>query len=242
MTLELSGLSVAHGDLVAVRDLNLVVEDGRCTALVGRNGAGKTTALSAIAGLLPARSGSIRLDEEDLTSVPAARRVRKGIGLVQESKQIFRSLTVDENMVLGAYSLRLPKARLRRHLDDIYSTIPLIGDRRATTAGSLSGGQQQMLAIGQALAARPSILLLDEPSAGLAPAIVADVLDLIRGLRDAGLSLLLVEQSVDFALAVADSITMLELGRDVLTCDPADGGVRATLADAYMGATPSAAQ
>ena len=221
--LVVEGLSVGYGDITAVWDLDLHLRPGEVVAILGRNGAGKTTTLHALAGLLPVRRGTVRLDNEDITALPAYRRVTRGIGLVQEGKQIFRHLTVEENLLLGAYSSRLRQGRLQNDLDEQFQRFPVLRDRLAARAGSLSGGQQQMLAIAQALLARPSVLMLDEPSAGLAPAVMDEVFTTIRSLAEGGIGVLLVEQLADRALDVATEVVIMDIGRVILRHDPAKG-------------------
>ena len=215
--LEVSGLQLGYGDLTAVWDASFVVEAGRICALVGRNGAGKTTLLSGIAGLLPAKAGTVRLLGEDIGRRPTQARVRSGLTLVQEGRRIFRSLTVQENLELGTFAQRAKRSELKDVFDETYARFPALAERRRASAGALSGGQQQMLAIAQALVSRPRVLLIDEPSAGLAPVIVEEVHAAIRQLKDEGLTIVLVEQLIEDVLDnVADDVVMLEGGRVVL--------------------------
>ncbi|MCC5577481.1 ABC transporter ATP-binding protein [Microtetraspora sp. AC03309] len=231
--LELSNLACGYGDLRVVTDATLSVEAGTVTALLGRNGAGKTTTLRAVAGLNRITSGRVTLDGVDLAPMPAYRRARAGVAYVQEGKRVFRSRTVEENLLLGTHACP-SRARGRELIGLMYERFPLLAERRRLPAAQLSGGQQQMLAIAQALVADPRVLLLDEPSAGLAPAIVAQVLDVIRDLRDGGLAVLLVEQAVEFALAAADQVVVLNLGRTVHTAQASDAGLREAIRRAYM--------
>ena len=233
--LTVRGLSAGYGDITAVWDLDLTVSPGQVVALLGCNGAGKTTTLHAIAGLLPVSRGKVTLGDVDITRAPPYRRVTEGIALVQEGKQIFRHLTVEENLYLGAYARRIRRRQLHRHLDEQYDHFPILGERRRARAGSLSGGQQQMLAIAQALLAEPSVLMLDEPSAGLAPAVVIEVFDVVSRLKDQGIGILLVEQLADRALAVADDVIVLDIGRVILRHDTAQGRDPAVLEAAYFG-------
>jgi branched-chain amino acid transport system ATP-binding protein len=233
--LTVTGLTAGYGDITAVWDLDLTVSAGQIVALLGRNGAGKTTTLHAIAGLLPASRGTVTLGDTDITRFAPYRRVSAGIALVQEGKQIFRHLTVEENLYLGAYARRIRRRHMHRHLDEQYERFPMLAERRKAKAGSLSGGQQQMLAISQALLAEPSVLMLDEPSAGLAPAIVIEVFDVVSRLRDQGIGVLLVEQLADRALAIADDVIVLDIGRVILRHDTAEGRNPAVLEAAYFG-------
>lgn len=212
--LEVTDLRVAYGDLVAVWGVSLDLRPGRITALVGRNGAGKTTLLSGICGLLPASAGRVVLAGDDVTGLPPWQRARRGLAIVQEGKRVFRELSVRENLLLGLRGRRGRRADGERTVTELYERFPMLGQRREERAGALSGGQQQMLAIAAALAARPRVLLVDEPSSGLAPVVVDQVFDLLQGLRAEGLAILLVEQLVDEVLnGIADDVVVLDRGR-----------------------------
>jgi branched-chain amino acid transport system ATP-binding protein len=212
--LEVSQLRLGYGDLIAVWDVSLRLTAGQTTALVGRNGAGKTTLLSGIAGLLPVKAGTVILDGIDITKVPPFRRVARGLGLVQEGKKIFRKLTVRENLVLGLRACGTRKSQLNDQLDRLYANFGMLAERAHVLAGSLSGGQQQMLAIATALAAEPRVLLVDEPSSGLAPVFVDQVFAILDKLRSSGLAILLVEQLVEEVLdGIADDVLVIEQGR-----------------------------
>jgi branched-chain amino acid transport system ATP-binding protein len=212
--LALDHVTSGYGDLVAIRDVSLQLQPGEIHCLLGRNGAGKSTTLRTIVGLMPAISGSISYDGENVIGLPSYDRIARGIGFVQEGKRIFRQRSIEENLVLGAYSL--PRANVKARLQFAYDLFPILLERKYQRAGFLSGGQQQMLAIAQALMPSPKVLLLDEPSAGLAPAIVKDVLNVVKELRDAhGLSVILVEQLAEAALKISDSVTVLDLGKVV---------------------------
>jgi branched-chain amino acid transport system ATP-binding protein len=235
--LEVERIATGYGDLRAVWDVSLRVGAGEVTALLGRNGAGKTTVLRALAGLNRLNDGHIRLDGRDMGNAPPYARVAAGIAYVQEGKRIFRSLSVEDNLVLGGHSRRLGRRALAADADEKYEMFPILGERRRDQAGALSGGQQQMLAIATALMGRPKILMLDEPSAGLAPTIVGDVLNAIAAMKSAGLALLLVEQAVDFALAVADDVVVIDLGRVVLSGHAREKTLRKSVLKAYEGLT-----
>lgn len=238
--LEVRSLATGYGDLRAVFDVSLDVMPGSVTAVLGRNGAGKTTTLRAVAGLNPTSSGSILLEGEPLGSVPAHARARRGIAYVQEGKRIFRNRTVEENLLLGTYAHPHPKLA-RAHIAEQYDRFPILAERRKRPAASLSGGQQQMLAIAQAVVAGPKVLLLDEPSAGLAPSVVADVRSVIDELRSSGLGVLLVEQAMELALSLADRVVVLDLGRTVYRADAGAPNLRQAVRVAYAGATVSPA-
>ncbi|RAY11919.1 ABC transporter ATP-binding protein [Actinomadura craniellae] len=215
--LDVADLQVAYGDLVAVWGASLQLVPGRITALVGRNGAGKTTLLAGICGLLPARSGSVALDGRAVTGLPPWKRVRLGMSIVQEGKQVFRDLSVHDNLRVGLRGRRSGRGEDDTILAELYERFPVLGERRRERAGALSGGQQQMLAIATALAARPRVLLVDEPSSGLAPVITDQVFELLDRLRGEGLAILLVEQLVDELLGgIADDVVVLERGRVTL--------------------------
>jgi branched-chain amino acid transport system ATP-binding protein len=212
--LRAQALAAGYGDVRAVWDVSLATQPGQVLAMFGPNGAGKTTTLRALAGLIRPDAGQIWLDDRDITGLDPVRRSRIGIGYVEEGKRIFRQRSVEENLRLGGCGIK-GRRQLRENIDRQYALFPALAKLRDQRAGSLSGGQQQMLAIGQALVAEPGVLLLDEPSAGLAPMIIADILAVIRGLADAGLAVLLVEQLASQSLAIADRVIVVERGRVV---------------------------
>ncbi|MFT4011819.1 MAG: ABC transporter ATP-binding protein [Paracoccus sp. (in: a-proteobacteria)] len=211
LSLRLDAVSSGYGDIRVLRDLSLSLNAGEIVAMLGRNGAGKTTALRTIAGLVDCGGGSIRIAEHDVTGAPAYRRTALGLAFVQEGKRIFPRRTVEENLTVGGWLIR-DRRLLRQRIDEAYARFPILGRKRHDPAGTMSGGQQQMLAISQALMPAPHVLLLDEPSVGLAPSIVGEVFEVIGALRQEGMSILLVEQSTGWALSVADRIAVLETG------------------------------
>ena len=230
--LEIAGLTSHYGRIQALKGIDLSVREGELLALVGANGAGKTTLLRTISGVQPASGGTIRFAGEDITRIKAARRVTLGIAQVPEGRQVFGPLSVEDNLMLGAYTR---DEGMEEDRDRIYAMFPALRQKRREPAGTLSGGQQQMLAIGRALMARPKLLLLDEPSMGLAPLLVAEIFSTIRALKGAGTTIFLVEQNAHAALAIADRGYVLETGSIVLQ----DSG-RALLAnervkEAYLG-------
>ncbi|ASR36295.1 ABC transporter ATP-binding protein [Prauserella marina] len=233
--LRVDGLATGYGDIRAVWDVSLRVHAGEVTVLLGRNGAGKTTTLRAVAGLNKAEAGCITFDGEDITGVRAHRRVGAGIAFVQEGKRVFRRRTVEENLLLGGYSTGKGKHKLRAELGPVYDMFPVLADRRRTVSGQLSGGQQQMLAIGQALMAKPALLMLDEPSGGLAPSVVAEVMATVSTLKASGMGVLLVEQAAAAALEVADQVTVLDVGKVVLDRPRAEVADTNALLDVYFG-------
>jgi branched-chain amino acid transport system ATP-binding protein len=230
MLLEVRGLTSHYGRIQALRGIDLAVHESERVALVGANGAGKTTLLRTLSGVQPASGGSVRYAGEDITFAPPAARVRRGLGQVPEGRQVFGPLSVEDNLRLGGYT-RSAHERAR-DLADVYRRFPVLEERRRQPAGTLSGGEQQMLAIGRALMARPRLLLLDEPSMGLAPRMVEQIFAIIGELRG---TILLVEQNAHAALRVADRGYVIESGRIVLEGRSAallaDAGVKA----AYLG-------
>jgi branched-chain amino acid transport system ATP-binding protein len=213
--LEVEGLHVAYGHVEAVRGVSLSVPEGRIVTLIGPNGAGKTSILSALAGLVRPKAGSVRLGGTDVTGLPAHRTVAAGISLVPEGRAVLGRMTVEENLVLAGERRQGPKA-LAAAVDEQCTRFPILAERRGALAGSLSGGQQQMLAFARALLARPRILLLDEPSMGLSPILVRQVFDMVEAIHRDGATILLVEQNARLALAISDYAYVLEHGRLVL--------------------------
>jgi branched-chain amino acid transport system ATP-binding protein len=214
--LEAVGLSAGYGDLQVLRDVSLQVWPGRLSALLGSNGAGKTTTMRTMSGLNRASGGTIRLLGQDVTALAPEERVSRGLGFVMEGKRLFHRRTVEENLLLGGYTRQRSRRGLRRRADAMYERFPMLAQRRRSRAGELSGGQQQMLAIAQALMAEPRVLLLDEPSGGLAPIIVKQMLQIVQELKAEGLGVLLVEQAAEEAVRIADHVTVLDVGRVVL--------------------------
>lgn len=235
--LEVVNLGTGYGDLWVVRDVSIEVRPGEITVLLGRNGAGKTTTLRAVAGLNRVAAGDVRLHGESLARMPPHQRVRRGMAYVQEGKRVFHAQTIEQNLLLGAYSRQVRRRELAAEVDRIYDLFPVLGDKRHLSAASMSGGQQQMLAIGQALMAKPSLLLLDEPSGGLAPVIVNEVMERVHQLKETGIGILLVEQAVEASFAIADHVTVLDMGRTVLSERAAAIPDVATLEGAYFGRT-----
>ncbi|MCD6540301.1 ABC transporter ATP-binding protein, partial [Candidatus Bipolaricaulota bacterium] len=206
--LEVEHIHVYYGVIPALLDVSLSVDEGQIVALVGANGAGKSTTLKTIAGVIRPREGQIRFQDRDITRLGADRRVRLGIALVPEGRQIFSTLSVKENLVLGAYHRR--DQEVKKDLEWIYNLFPILRERMHQVAGTMSGGEQQMLAFGRALMSRPKLLLLDEPSLGLAPLVVRDIYEVIQKIREAGITIFLVEQNVNMAMRVADYMYVME--------------------------------
>ncbi len=231
--LEVRGLTVAYGGINAVKGIDLKVGKGELVALIGANGAGKTTTLKAICGLLH-HGGSVHLRDEDVSGQPAFRLVQRGLSLVPEGRGVFGRLTVHENLVMGAYC-RADKAAVKSDLDRAYGLFPRLAERRTQTGGTLSGGEQQMLAIGRALMSRPELLLLDEPSMGLAPLMVEKIFETVRMVSKEGVTVLLVEQNAKLALEASHRGYVMESGLIAV-----DGEAKALLANpqvrqAYLG-------
>ena len=213
--LTIENLTSRYGRIEVLHGVSLEVQAGEIVTLVGSNGAGKTTLLRAISGVQPISGGSIRFVDQSIDRLRAHQRVARGIAQVPEGRQVFAPLTVDDNLRLGAITRNDTRDRSRS--GQVYSTFPALAEKRASVAGTLSGGQQQMLAIGRALMARPKLLLLDEPSMGLAPLLVEQIFSIISGLKARGLTVLLVEQNANAALAIADRGYVIETGRIVMS-------------------------
>jgi branched-chain amino acid transport system ATP-binding protein len=238
--LQVRNIATGYGDLRVVWDVSFDVLPGRLTVLLGRNGAGKTSTLRAVSGLNKTASGSVALAGEDVTRTAPHLRVRKGMAYVQEGKRVFHELTVEQNLVMGGYTRGMSRSALAKEAERMYELFPVLGEKRSLTAGSMSGGQQQMLAIGQALMARPKLLLLDEPSGGLAPVIVNEVMERVAELKETGIGILLVEQAVEASMKVADHVAVLDMGRVVLSSPAADIEDMDVLRDAYFGRSQAA--
>ncbi|MDE0027899.1 MAG: ABC transporter ATP-binding protein [Deltaproteobacteria bacterium] len=233
--LSVRDLVTSYGRIEALRGISLDAAEGEITCLLGPNGAGKTTTLFTIAGILEAQSGSVVLDGEDLTRLPAAKVVSRGIALVPENRLVFPGMDVEENLRAGAYSRRASAAEVAADVAEMYRRFPRLEERRHQPAGTLSGGEQQMLAIARGLMARPRILLMDEPSIGLAPMIVAEIFDIIRELNAEGVTILLVEQNARMALEVAHKFYLIEGGRITFSGSPGEIEQDEVIHRAYLG-------
>ena len=232
--LELRGVSTFYGNIQALHDVSLNIRQGEIVTLIGANGAGKSTTLMSICGCTPPRSGEILFENQPIQRMKADRIVRMGISQVPEGRLIFPDMTVMENLDLGAF-LRDDREGIRRDLDYVFSLFPILAERRRQTGGTLSGGEQQMLAISRSLMARPRLLLLDEPSLGLAPIIIAQIFDIVRKVNESGTTVFLVEQNANQALKIAHRAYVMENGRVTL-----EGPVETLLANedvkkAYLG-------
>jgi branched-chain amino acid transport system ATP-binding protein len=233
--LEVADLQVRYGAIRAVRGITLTVAEGELVALLGANGAGKSSTLMCIAGALKAAGGSVRIAGEDVTSASPEATVRKGVATVPETRDVFPDLTVDENLTLGSYTRRADRAGVAEDRERMLAMFPRLAERASQPAGTLSGGEQQMLVIARALMSRPRVLLLDEPSLGLAPVIVDQIFEMIGTLKRSGLTILLVEQNVAKALSVADRAYVMRLGVIAASGTAAEIGAETDLSALYLG-------
>jgi len=232
--LKTQDLRVAYGNVVAVKGIDLTVGAGELVCLIGANGAGKSTTLKALAGIQPVAGGAVQYQGESITRLPAHRRAARGLALVPEGRGIFRRLTVQENLLLGAYTRRDAEA-IREDLDHAYSLFPRLAERRDQIAGTLSGGEQQMVAMARALMSRPKLLLLDEPSMGLSPIMVQKIFEIIRRIASEGVTLLLVEQNARLALQLSQRGYVMEGGRIVLADVATELLANPQVQQAYLG-------
>jgi branched-chain amino acid transport system ATP-binding protein len=232
--LEIGDLHVSYGQVEAVRGVSLSLQPGQIISVIGPNGAGKTTLLAAAMGLLPSK-GLLRFEGQDLHGLDVEARVERGLCLVPEKRELFGDLSVLDNLQLGAYATKLRGEALRRRLHSVYDRFPRLGERRSQRASTLSGGERQMLAVGRALMSSPRLLMLDEPSLGLAPLIVRDILTIVRQLRDEGVSILLVEQNARAALETSDHGYVLETGEIALSGASRDLAGDARVQATYLG-------
>jgi branched-chain amino acid transport system ATP-binding protein len=210
--LEVKDLEVYYGVICALKGISFEVNKGEIVTLIGANGAGKTTTMQSVVGLIPARSGSVIFDGNDITKTPCHKIVKLGMTQVPEGRRIFQELTVYENLMMGAYTQK-NKAQIKADVEEVYTTFPRLGERRNQIAGTLSGGEQQMLAMGRAMMCHPKLLMLDEPSMGLSPLLVDQVFDIIKEYHKRGTTILLVEQNAKKALSVANRAYVLEIGK-----------------------------
>jgi branched-chain amino acid transport system ATP-binding protein len=233
MMLKVQGLHVSYGKIAAVKDVSIEVAEGEIVALIGPNGAGKTTLLKTIAGLLPCSAGSIQLNGRPIANRPATEVMRQGLALVLEGRSTLKHMTVHENLVLGGY-VRRDHAAIAADIERMLDRFPILRSRLKQRAGTLSGGEQQMLVIARALISRPRLLMLDEPSLGLAPLVTAEIFKIVRELNaDGGMTVLLVEQNANQALQLADRAYVLEMGKVVL--EGAELASDARVREAYLG-------
>jgi len=231
--LEIRDLNVHYGGIHALKGVSLTVEDGEIVTLIGANGAGKSTTLHTVSGLKKPTSGQILIDGKDIGRASATARVRMGMSQVPEGRRVFAQMTVLENLELGGY--QRPRKSQTAELAIVYDRFPVLASRRRQLAGTLSGGEQQMLAIGRAMMAQPKILLLDEPSMGLAPLLVQEIFDIIGSIHDSGTTILLVEQNAHKALQIADRAYVMETGKIVVSGPSAELSATDEIKRAYLG-------
>ena len=231
--LKVEHLSVSYGAIKAVRDISFEVGKGEIVSIIGNNGAGKSTTLKALTGIVAPSEGTIRLFDEEITGTKAHKVARMGMSMVPEGRGIYTRMTVMENLEMGAYTQ--PGSAVAPGMEDVYKRFPRLEERRRQVAGTLSGGEQQMLAMGRALMSQPKLLMLDEPSMGLAPLLVEQIFDIIRELHAAGTTILLVEQNAQAALSVADRAYVLETGRISLSGTGAELMASDQVRRAYLG-------
>ena len=233
--LKIAGLTSHYGPIQALHGISLEVNAGELVAIVGANGAGKTTLLLTLSGVQRASGGSVHFGGNDITRSATHKIVQSGICHVPEGRQVFAPLGVEDNLKLGGYCFRSDRVGLEQELEKIYQLFPILKERRKQPAGTLSGGQQQMLAIGRALLGRPRLLLLDEPSMGLAPLLVEEIFRVVRELNDSGVTILLVEQNANAALGIADRGYVLETGKVILTANADELLANEAVRKAYLG-------
>ncbi len=234
--LELSKLEVAYGGIHAVKGINLEIGEGELVCLIGANGAGKTTTLKGICGLLPVKAGKIFYGGDDITGKPAFQLVRRGLAMVPEGRGVFGALTIEENLAMGAY-IRNDTAGIKSDVERVYHLFPRLKERRRQTAGTMSGGEQQMLAMGRAMMSRPKMLLLDEPSMGLAPLMVQKVFETIVTISGEGVTILLIEQNAKLALEVSRRGYVMESGEITLSGEASSLLHDPKVREAYLGET-----
>lgn len=232
--LSIQDIDVFYGNIQALRGVSLEVEKGEIVSLIGANGAGKTTTLKAISGLIHPKRGKIEFEGEDISKKPAQEIVKRRISHVPEGRRVFAQMTVYENLELGAY-LRKDKEGIKNSFQRVYDRFPILQERKYQKAGTLSGGEQQMLAIGRALMSQPKLLLLDEPSMGLAPLLVQEIFNIIKEINEAGTTILLVEQNANMALSIADKAYVLETGKIALSGTAQELQQSEEVRKAYLG-------
>ena len=232
--LEVKNLEVYYGVICALKGISFEVNEGEIVSLIGANGAGKTTMMQSVVGLIPKKSGSVMFDGHDITKTPCHKIVELGMTQVPEGRRIFQELTVYENLMMGAYSMK-DQQKFKEDLESIYTRFPRLAERRSQIAGTLSGGEQQMLAMSRALMSHPKLLMLDEPSMGLAPILVDQIFSIIKELNETGTTILLVEQNANKALEIADRAYVLETGSIMLSGTGAELAHSDEVRKAYLG-------
>ena len=232
--LKVENINIYYGAIHALKGISVDVKEGEIVTLIGANGAGKSTILRTISGLLRTKTGNILFEGNSVASMAAEEIVKKGISQVPEGRRIFANMTVEENLELGAY-IRSDKAGIRKDINKVFERFPRLGERRTQVAGTLSGGEQQMLAIGRGLMSQPRLLLLDEPSMGLAPLLVKEIFSIIKEINASGTTILLVEQHANMALSIAHQASVLETGRIILSGPAKELAESEEIRKAYLG-------
>lgn len=230
--LKVDNINVYYGNIHAIKDVSFEVNDGEIVALIGANGAGKSTTLKTVSGLLHSRTGSITFMDEEIDKIDAYKLVSKGLAQVPEGRRVFLQMSVLENLQMGAFT---SKADMKADIEDVFTRFPRLKERKNQVAGTLSGGEQQMLAMGRALMSHPKLLMLDEPSMGLAPILVDQIFDIIKELHESGTTILLVEQNAEMALKIADRAYVLESGRITVSGTGAELAASDKIKKAYLG-------
>ena len=233
--LEVQNLEVSYGVIRAIKGISFEVNEGEIVTLIGANGAGKTTTMQSTVGLIPKRAGKVIFDGQDITKIPCHKVVHLGMTQVPEGRRVFQELTVYENLLMGAYSVKNKKADFKADIERVYERFPRLAERKNQVAGTLSGGEQQMLAMGRALMSRPKLLMLDEPSMGLSPLLVDQVFDIIKEINKDGTTILLVEQNAGKSLAISDRAYVLENGKIVLSGTGKELSESEMVKKAYLG-------
>ncbi|MBQ4108648.1 MAG: ABC transporter ATP-binding protein [Clostridia bacterium] len=233
--LEVQNLEVSYGVIRAIEGISFEVNEGEIVTLIGANGAGKTTTMQSTVGLIPKKSGKVTFNGQDITKIPCHKVVHLGMTQVPEGRRIFQELTVYENLLMGAYSVKGKKADFKADIERVYERFPRLAERKNQVAGTLSGGEQQMLAMGRALMSRPKLLMLDEPSMGLSPLLVDQVFDIIKEINKDGTTILLVEQNAGKSLAISDRAYVLENGKIVLSGTGKELSESEMVKKAYLG-------
>ncbi len=236
MMLSVENLNVFYGHIHAIKDVSLHVKEGEIVSLIGANGAGKTTTLQTISGLLKPKSGTITFEGKDITKTEAHQILQMGIAQVPEGRRIFANMTVKENLEMGAFTRKESAAQLKEERKNFYDKFPRLRERKKQMAGTLSGGEQQMLAMGRALMANPKILILDEPSMGLSPLLVKEVFEMIKTINQSGVTVLLVEQNAKMALSISNRAYVLETGKITMEGDAKELLHNESIKKAYLGA------
>ena len=233
--LEINNLEVYYGVICALKGISFEVNEGEIVTLIGANGAGKTTTMQSIVGLIPSRVGNVKFEGADITNIPCHKIVRLGMTQVPEGRRIFQELTVYENLMMGAYSMKKGECDFKADLESVYTRFPRLSERRNQIAGTLSGGEQQMLAIGRALMSHPRLLMLDEPSMGLSPLLVDQIFDIIKDINKDGTTILLVEQNAKKSLEISNRAYVLENGKIVLSGTGKELSESEMVRKAYLG-------